>query len=187
MILRDALTLIKHPALLFKYLLRERNLANFFGVEKGEVKAYLLEANQITYELALRLPKNVKLGTMISPLRGPIVYVCVRILKPDIMVETGVASGSSSAYILHAMDLNRKGFLYSIDLPNADTGASIPEGKQTGWCPTDLGIDGSSFSAEVRRSFQFYLKSLEASTPSYTIASTHMKLCILNTKLRGNT
>jgi predicted O-methyltransferase YrrM len=96
-------------------------------------KRYLSEADQITYELALKLPKNVELGTMISPLRGLIVYVCVRILKPDLMVETGVASGSSSAYILHAMELNRKGFLYSIDLPNAATGASLPEGKQTGW------------------------------------------------------
>ena len=133
MILRNALTSIKHPTLLFKYLRRERNLADFFGAKKSEVKAYLSEADQITNELALKLPKNARLGTMVSPLRGPIVYVCVRILKPDVMVETGVASGSSSVYILHAMELNRKGFLYSIDLPNVDKGASVPKDKQTGW------------------------------------------------------
>jgi hypothetical protein len=54
-------------------------------------------------------------------------------LKPDVIVETGVASGSSSAYTLHVMELNQKGFLYSIDLPNVDVGAYIPKGKQTGW------------------------------------------------------
>jgi predicted O-methyltransferase YrrM len=133
MISRDLQVAIRHPKLLFKYLLRERNLVNFFNAERSEVKAYLREADNITHELALKLPKNAKLGTMLSPLRGPIVYVCVRILKPDVMVETGVASGSSSAYILHAMELNRKGFLYSIDLPNVDKGALVPEDKQTGW------------------------------------------------------
>jgi hypothetical protein len=74
-----------------------RNLVNFFNAERSEVKAYLREADNITHELALKLPKNAKLGTMLSLLRGPIVYVCVRILKPDVMIETGVASGSSSA------------------------------------------------------------------------------------------
>jgi len=133
MILRDALTSIKHPTLLLKYLQRERNVANFFGAEKSEVKAYLSEADQITYELALKLPKNAELGMMLSPLRGPIVYVCVRMLQPDVMVETGVASSSLSAYILHAMELNQNGFLYSVDLPNVDKRASVPEDKQTGW------------------------------------------------------
>ena len=42
----------------------------------------------------------------------------VRILKPEIVVETGVSAGLSSAYILKALYDNHKGMLYSIDLPN---------------------------------------------------------------------
>jgi len=124
--------LIKHPRLFFKYLLRERNLANFLGLEKSEVKGYLREADQITRWM-LRLTGNVELGTMLSPLRGPIVYVCTRALKPAVMVETGVALGSSTCYMLHAMELNKKGLLYSIDLPNADRGAPVPKDKEVGW------------------------------------------------------
>lgn len=129
---RNIFALIKRPKLLFKYLLRERNLTNFLGCERGVVNKYLLEANQITRDM-LRLVGNSELGTILSPLRGPIVYVCVRVLKPNLMIETGVASGSSTYYILHAMELNQKGVLYSIDLPNADEAALVPKDKEIGW------------------------------------------------------
>ena len=45
-------------------------------------------------------------------------YVCCRAFKPDIVVETGVAAGKSSAIILLALHHNKKGKLYSIDKPN---------------------------------------------------------------------
>jgi predicted O-methyltransferase YrrM len=46
------------------------------------------------------------------------VYILVRILKPTYVVETGVAAGVSSAYILMGLEMNNKGELFSIDLPN---------------------------------------------------------------------
>lgn len=46
-----------------------------------------------------------------------ILYLFVRKYKPDIVVETGVARGASSAIMLCAMHENGKGHLYSIDLP----------------------------------------------------------------------
>jgi predicted O-methyltransferase YrrM len=46
-----------------------------------------------------------------------LLYLLVRKYKPDVFVETGVARGVSSAYILCAMKENGKGHLYSIDLP----------------------------------------------------------------------
>jgi len=124
--------LFKQPKLLLSYLLREKNLRRFLGVEKAEVKMYLREAQNFTNQM-LKLATNPELGTMLSPLRGPIVYVCVRTLKPIIMVETGVASGSSTCYILQAMELNRKGILYSVDLPGINPGAIVPKGNETGW------------------------------------------------------
>jgi hypothetical protein len=44
-------------------------------------------------------------------------YYIIRYVKPEIVVETGVASGLSSAIILCAMHENQSGHLYSIDLP----------------------------------------------------------------------
>lgn len=45
-----------------------------------------------------------------------ILYSLIRAYKPEIVVETRVARGSSSAFILCAMHENCKGHLYSIDL-----------------------------------------------------------------------
>ena len=44
-------------------------------------------------------------------------YVLCRIMKPTVVVETGVASGMSSSYILRALDKNAHGKLFSIDIP----------------------------------------------------------------------
>ena len=48
-------------------------------------------------------------------------YVLIRLLQPDVVVETGVGAGVSSWTILHAMDQNSKGRLVSIDLPTPNT------------------------------------------------------------------
>ncbi len=45
-------------------------------------------------------------------------YLLVRSQKPEIVVETGVCYGASSAHILQALEDNRRGVLYSIDLGN---------------------------------------------------------------------
>ena len=71
-------------------------------------------------------------------------YVICRSVKPKTIVETGVASGLSSAFILQALDDNAAGRLYSIDLPNADTEqllgkvlTNLPEGREPGWVVPD--------------------------------------------------
>ena len=76
-------------------------------------------------------------------------HAVARELKPEVVVETGVASGRSSAAILDALDKNGKGKLYSIDLPlfydaeaperfvthegNPEFKGFVPAGKQPGW------------------------------------------------------
>jgi hypothetical protein len=59
----------------------------------------------------------------------PVLYLTVRLIKPETIVETGVSSGSSSAYILRALYDNQKGKLYSIDLPPEN----LPNGKDSGF------------------------------------------------------
>lgn len=47
-----------------------------------------------------------------------IFYVLIRALDPDLVVETGVAAGNTSALILAALNRNNRGRLYSFDLPS---------------------------------------------------------------------
>jgi predicted O-methyltransferase YrrM len=44
-------------------------------------------------------------------------YLTCRLLEPGVVVETGVAYGVSSAFILRALEENGRGVLHSVDLP----------------------------------------------------------------------
>lgn len=44
-------------------------------------------------------------------------YLACRVLEPEVVVETGVAYGVSSAFILRALEENGRGVLHSVDLP----------------------------------------------------------------------
>jgi predicted O-methyltransferase YrrM len=70
------------------------------------------------------------------------VYILVRVLKPEIMIETGVFDGLSSSVTLEALRRNQAGRLVSIDLPARETitgstefmpNTSLPPGLQPGW------------------------------------------------------
>ena len=66
---------------------------------------------------------------MMSPLNLEILYLIIKVIKPNIVVETGIGSGSSSLFILAALD---RGKLYSIDLP--------PHVSEEHFCPKNLKI-----------------------------------------------
>lgn len=70
-----------------------------------------------------RLGRLITLGRF-SALNAEL-YALVRSKSPDVIVETGVASGVSSTLILAALSRNRTGHLYSIDKPNWDEGGYI--------------------------------------------------------------
>jgi predicted O-methyltransferase YrrM len=52
-----------------------------------------------------------------DPWVGRLCYAVVRMIRPTLVVETGVCYGVTSAYILAALKENDHGHLYSIDLP----------------------------------------------------------------------
>jgi predicted O-methyltransferase YrrM len=67
-------------------------------------------------------------------------YVVVRAAQPETVVETGVASGVSSAYILLALQRNQKGSLHSVEIgdpsylpPGTDPGWIVPDRLRTRW------------------------------------------------------
>lgn len=57
-------------------------------------------------------------------------YAAIRALKPNVVVETGVASGVSTSYILLALQKNGSGKLHSIELGDAQY---VPPDKPFGW------------------------------------------------------
>jgi predicted O-methyltransferase YrrM len=66
-------------------------------------------------------------------------YAMCRALAPSVILETGVAYGVTSAYLLQAIEANQKGKLWSVDLPplgrNADdyVGFLVPKILRSNW------------------------------------------------------
>ena len=70
-------------------------------------------------------------------------YLTVRLLRPEIIVETGVAAGKSTAYILKALDSNGFGHLYSFDLVPKGTKADDGSMTTLGSLPSAFLVDNS--------------------------------------------
>jgi predicted O-methyltransferase YrrM len=70
---------------------------------------------------------------------GQLVYEVARATRPDTIVETGVATGVTSAHLLGALEDNGHGVLHSIDLPPTDmiaagyVGAAVPDELRHRW------------------------------------------------------
>jgi len=119
-------------------------IVNLTGANLAEVKEYISEfrLNQ-KFQNSIEEKRSVfgkrrhssydfSIGTTL----GLVIYVICRRQKPDIVVETGVASGVSSSHILCALEQNKRGQLYSIDLPwwqENQSGWLIPDYLRHRW------------------------------------------------------
>lgn len=80
-----------------------------------------------------------------DPTLARFAYAVCRLNRPEVVVETGVAHGITSAFILQALAENGKGHLYSIDLPvftpgsKKAVGIAVPERLRSRWTLT-LGL-----------------------------------------------
>jgi predicted O-methyltransferase YrrM len=130
---------VRHP---LRAVRRLAEAARFAGLSEAEERELALDFLSNTFRIDARslLETHVRSGfrswmqrrrVKLSEFRGdyrlgstPVfdcetLYLLVRSMKPDVVVETGVCYGESSAYILHALSENRRGVLYSIDLGNS--------------------------------------------------------------------
>ncbi len=57
-------------------------------------------------------------------------YAAIRALRPELVVETGVANGISTSYLLFALHQNKRGVLHSIEIGDS---TYLPPGRKTGW------------------------------------------------------
>lgn len=102
------------------------------------------------YQAADALPYPVNWG--VEKASSFLVYAIVRILQPKIMVETGVANGVSSFFILHAMRRNGKGTLVSVDIdPRA--GCLLADHERQQW-------DFKRLKSPFKRNFAAILAAL---------------------------
>jgi len=107
-------------------------------LEEGyrELDNYVNNTNLDRLRYSKETPSG-RLGRDTQSTAGHFLYLIIRSLKPDTVVETGVASGESSTFILQAMEDNKKGKLFSIDLPpSVDQNQRkiiFPKDKSSGW------------------------------------------------------
>ena len=151
---------LKHPHAVYDFLMENRRLrmnqkhpyvksenVRLFEKHEDFLKClidieyknnYLSDLTDLYYNLVRRIEgiygkdkslSILSLGEAIS------VYILVLHLKPEIVVETGVSDGMSSFFILSALNENKKGNLYSIDLP--EVGMPRLYGKEPGWIADD--------------------------------------------------
>jgi hypothetical protein len=79
----------------------------------------------------------------IAPWLNEVMFNFARAARPDVIVETGVHFGMSSAYWLLALEANQHGTLYSIDLPTVTPGGQLnADGIQDRSFVSDVGQTG---------------------------------------------
>lgn len=116
-----------------KYILGEKYIKSDWTNALLELKnSSLIPANKNKFKTVV--------GNNLNTTFGKWIYCCIRTLKPEFVIETGVAHGYSSWIILNAMNKNKFGKLYSIDLPNNDTNSDYNFNDQptTGWMVPDV-------------------------------------------------
>jgi hypothetical protein len=144
-ILTKIYKLIKYPHELFQ-------LRNLLGITTINLMRYFVRLSmsknfnnyiKIIIKAARQECFSSKFGGWVDSLNCYLIYFVVRHIQPKIVIETGVGPGSSSAFILKALEDNKNGVLYSIDLPGNDAIAypkigknfniHTPKGWSIGW------------------------------------------------------
>jgi len=149
---------VRHPArVLHARRLRSDFVARFLGGDRRALARYeaelrasalmehLFEKGREQHEAVASRGGGYSLGA-IGYREGAYLYAVVRKLRPRIAVETGVANGFSTAFLLQAFHANGEGGLYSIDLPRevgrdyapgafyeGEGRAGIPPDAEPGW------------------------------------------------------
>ncbi len=81
-------------------------------IEYLESEKYLTKDNTFLYEI---LNSNEYRGWSMIYKEGKILYNLCKELKPEIVLEIGTFHGYSGAYMLSALEDNKKGFLYTVE------------------------------------------------------------------------
>jgi predicted O-methyltransferase YrrM len=118
-------------------------------LREAGLREHLLERGREHQAAVERSGEQFTLGA-IGYAEGAFLYAITRTLRPAVAVETGVANGFSTAFLLQALQANGEGHLHSIDLPReagreyeegtfyeGEGRAGIPPGSEPGWLIPD--------------------------------------------------
>jgi hypothetical protein len=94
-------------------------LGRLTGRPLPELDGYFAEIGPLHAELSGSVAGLPSAGAM---MQAPLLYVFVRAVRPERMVETGVSSGYSARLVLEAMERNGTGRLWSIGIPRLAVG-----------------------------------------------------------------
>ena len=133
---------IRHPTYALRALVREltladeRLLAAATNTTPSAIRGFLHEPFNVSgfahhlrqCESALNQVETISADLYAK--KTLIQYAVVRALEPEIVIETGVANGVSTAYLLLALEQNRKGTLHSIEVGDRSL---FPPGRALGW------------------------------------------------------
>jgi predicted O-methyltransferase YrrM len=150
-----------NPSLYELYQIADKQTINFLSLSKkfntdqynSEFQKVFGRFNQIRKNAKLNYPQDFG----INEFEAKFLYGVVRKTRPEIFVETGVANGDSSFFILSAIKKNKIGKLISIEVNN-DVGNLVPKDLRKAW---ELKI--------LRRNFPNNFKSILSSLPNVDI------------------
>lgn len=100
-----------------RFILKNVFTEKYATQSKHSIKKTVRIYNKIGKEFNPNDPKSYEVLKSYLSSKSQLLYFLVRKLKPKIAVETGVAAGESTGYILQGLFDNGFGKLYSIDLP----------------------------------------------------------------------
>jgi len=147
---------VRHPGPALERRRIRDEVARFLGGRdvlagyEREVKAsglmeHLLEKGREHHAAVVATGAGHSLGA-IGYTEGVYLYAVLRTVRPEVMVETGVANGFSTAFSLLALQANETGRLHSVDMPRevgreyepgtfyeGEGRAGIPPGSEPGW------------------------------------------------------
>lgn len=139
---RRVLHALRHPKYAIHTMLREltwadeRFLAQAVGAKASAIRAYLNEPyldrrlaahlDAVERELSRAVTRTAEVHAKKVLLQ----YAVVRSVRARRVVETGVANGISTTYLLHALAISGAGRLYSVDIGDDSV---CPPGKHVGW------------------------------------------------------
>lgn len=158
--------IISSPRFFSRNILIEKHSHEFQKVLIQTTKLY----NKFGKKFNPQDPNCYKKLEKILSEKSQILYFLIRTIKPEIILETGVAGGKSTGYILQAIHDNRKGKLCSIDLPfqwyiygdhklHLD---SLPAGKMPGYLiPKKLTDNWFLYLGNTKEELPKLLKNLQ--------------------------
>jgi hypothetical protein len=147
---------VRHPGPALERRRIREDVARFLGgrdalagyereVRDSGLMEHLLEKGREHHEAVVATGAGHSLGA-IGYTEGVYLYAVLRTLRPEVVVETGVANGFSTAFSLLALQANGAGHLHSVDLPRevgreyepgtfyeGEGRAGIPPGSEPGW------------------------------------------------------